>query len=237
MFGLSKLDKAGRLLDLGCGTGQLAIPLSPYFKEVIAMDPDSAMLCEGKRASQRAKANNIKWLKGSSADLASKMGKFRLVVMGRSFHWMNQKRTLAVLYKMIEPAGGVVIVAEGGGYSPWATGKSRWRSAMNDTVKKYLGSRRRAGTAFYRPPKKRFEDFICESPFKRYDTYRQKVTRVWDLAGVIGYSYSRSLSAKPLFGKRVNAFEEDLTKALRKASPAERFVDSANLEALMMTRV
>jgi tRNA/tmRNA/rRNA uracil-C5-methylase (TrmA/RlmC/RlmD family) len=29
------LDSSRRLLDLGCGTGQLALPLAKYFEEVI----------------------------------------------------------------------------------------------------------------------------------------------------------------------------------------------------------
>ncbi|MGH9173431.1 MAG: class I SAM-dependent methyltransferase, partial [Vicinamibacterales bacterium] len=32
------LDGAGRLLDLGCGTGQLLIPLAPFVEAAIGMD-------------------------------------------------------------------------------------------------------------------------------------------------------------------------------------------------------
>ena len=40
------LDGTGRLLDLGCGTGQLAMPLAREFEEVVAMDPEPEMLSE-----------------------------------------------------------------------------------------------------------------------------------------------------------------------------------------------
>jgi len=231
-----KLNGEGRLLDLGCGPGQLAIPFTKYFKEVTAMDPDSDMLKEGRLAAKKAKAKNINWIKGSSADLNTDMGKFRLVVMGRSFHWMDQKKTLAMLYKMIEPGGGVIIVAEGGGYGAWTQRSNDWREALNKVVQKYLGSRRRAGSGYYKVPEKRFEDFIRESPFKTYTLYRQKIKNTWELKGIIGYSYSRSLSAKPLFGRSVRAFEKELRAALRKANPSGRFTDSANLEALIIAR-
>lgn len=36
--GLS-LDGTRRLLDLGCGTGQLTIPLAPHVAEAVGMDP------------------------------------------------------------------------------------------------------------------------------------------------------------------------------------------------------
>jgi tRNA/tmRNA/rRNA uracil-C5-methylase (TrmA/RlmC/RlmD family) len=32
-----KLDGKGRLFDLGCGTGELSIPLSKYFNEVLGL--------------------------------------------------------------------------------------------------------------------------------------------------------------------------------------------------------
>ena len=34
-----RLDGRGRLLDGGCGTGQVALPLSRWFGEVVAIDP------------------------------------------------------------------------------------------------------------------------------------------------------------------------------------------------------
>ncbi len=40
------------VLDLGCGTGELAIPLSQYFGKVIAWDPDPEMLGSAKRLSK-----------------------------------------------------------------------------------------------------------------------------------------------------------------------------------------
>ena len=45
-FDLSTDD---RVLDLGCGTGQIAIPISSLVKEVIAMDPEPEMIEEGKK--------------------------------------------------------------------------------------------------------------------------------------------------------------------------------------------
>ena len=41
------LLKGDRVLDLGCGTGQIAIPISASVKEVVAMDPEPEMISEG----------------------------------------------------------------------------------------------------------------------------------------------------------------------------------------------
>ena len=68
---------------------------------------------------------------------------------------MNQKKTLATLYKMIEPGGGAVIVAEGGGYGVWTRKSDGWRGALNEVIKKYLGPGRRAGSGYYKVPENR----------------------------------------------------------------------------------
>jgi precorrin-6B methylase 2 len=79
------LDGTGRLLDLGCGTGELAIPLAKYFEQVLAIDPDAGMLIEARKKATAHKTLNIKWAEGSSRTLLSSVeGKFRLAVMGQS---------------------------------------------------------------------------------------------------------------------------------------------------------
>ena len=53
-----RLDGTGRLLDLGCGTGQLVIPLAAHVAEAVGMDPEPEMLVEaaemrtGRRSCQ-----------------------------------------------------------------------------------------------------------------------------------------------------------------------------------------
>jgi SAM-dependent methyltransferase len=42
----------GRMLDLACGTGQVALPLSGHFTEVIAVDQEVEMIEEGRRLAR-----------------------------------------------------------------------------------------------------------------------------------------------------------------------------------------
>lgn len=60
------LDGQGKLLDLSCGTGEIAIPLAGYFEKVLAIDPEQQMLDEGHVKARRQGINNINWHKGSS---------------------------------------------------------------------------------------------------------------------------------------------------------------------------
>lgn len=45
------LNGEGRLLDLGCGTGQLALRFSDWFEEIVGVDTESEMLDEANRLS------------------------------------------------------------------------------------------------------------------------------------------------------------------------------------------
>nr|MDT0523695.1 class I SAM-dependent methyltransferase [Streptomyces sp. DSM 41633] len=88
------LDGTGRLLDLGCGTGQLTLPLADHVVEAVGMDHESDMLVEASRQAQVAAVTNVSWIHGNSADLPGDLGHFTLVTMGRSFHWMDREHVL-----------------------------------------------------------------------------------------------------------------------------------------------
>jgi SAM-dependent methyltransferase len=96
-----------RVLDLGCGPGMLAGAFAPLAGEVVAVDPEPEMLRIA--AAEFSTAGRISFIRGSSYDLSSALGSFRLVTMGRSFQWMDRPETLRRLDTMIEPAGAVAL--------------------------------------------------------------------------------------------------------------------------------
>ena len=129
-------------MDLGCGPGLLAIAFAPVVGEVIAIDPNAEMLAAGRAAAEGV-GGNISFVQGSSNDLGDAFGRFRLVTMGRSFHWMDRADTLKRLDAIVEPDGAVALfdvdtVGEGArrlahAHSPrcWSVTSgqgSRWRS-------------------------------------------------------------------------------------------------------------
>ncbi|KOX52257.1 class I SAM-dependent methyltransferase, partial [Streptomyces sp. NRRL F-6492] len=56
LAGVLGLDGRGRLLDVGCGPGTLALPLAHLFEEVVGVDPDGGMLAEARRGAEAAGA-------------------------------------------------------------------------------------------------------------------------------------------------------------------------------------
>ena len=141
-----RLDGTGRLLDLGCGPGPVAIALAHLFEEVVAMDPDDGMRAEGERIADERGINNIEWRFGGSKDLSPELGQFRLVTMGNSFHWMDRARTLEALYDLVTDGGGIAVVGEGAPIPP--PPPTRWRVAINTVLTRYLPDRRLAWEIF-----------------------------------------------------------------------------------------
>lgn len=89
------LDGTQEVLDLGCGTGQIALPLAPHVARVVAVDPEPSMLIEGRHLAERRTVGNIDWIAGDSYRLVElDLPKLALVTMGASFHWMNRATVL-----------------------------------------------------------------------------------------------------------------------------------------------
>ena len=105
------LEKSHRVMDLGCGPGQLAIAFAPFAAEVVAIDPELSMLRIAEEQAAMAGAE-IHFVQGSSEDLAPALGAFRLVAIGRAFHWMDRVRALDALDALVEPAGAVALFGD-----------------------------------------------------------------------------------------------------------------------------
>jgi SAM-dependent methyltransferase len=104
------LTRGDRLLDLGCGPGQLAKAFAPFVGEVVAIDPEPAMLDIARRTN--AGVANVSVVQGRSDELGDHHGRFKAVVIARAFHWMDRDQTLRTLDGMVEPGGAVVLIGE-----------------------------------------------------------------------------------------------------------------------------
>src|SRR5205823_1028655 len=98
------LDAAtDRVLDLGCGPGVLALAFASRCREVVGVDPEPTML-EAAAAAAGAAGLHLTLRSGSSFALPPDLGSFRLVTIGRAFHWMDRAATLATLDRLILPS-------------------------------------------------------------------------------------------------------------------------------------
>ena len=228
------LDGKGRL-DLGTGTGHLAIPLAQHFEEVVGMDPEPEMLVEAAAQVSAAGVSNIKWVEGGSEHLErlrDQLGKFTLVTMGASFHWMDKAATLNALHAMVVPGGGILVV---GSASIWNQ-EGEWQRAVKTVIQRWLGETRRAGSSTYVDPVESHESIVARSPFKRMETYRLQYEREWDINDLIGHLYSTSFASMAILGKKREGFEQDVRDTLLAINPSGLFTEVVELGAYLAWR-
>jgi SAM-dependent methyltransferase len=128
----------GRLLDLGCGTGQLLLQLVEFFERAVGMDPEPDMLREARRIARERHLANTEWMIGGSSDLRtleSALGRFDLVTIGTAFHFMDAPVVLSELRRIA--AGGVVAVAYNG--SPMWLHPDPWAQGLRSVLESRLG--------------------------------------------------------------------------------------------------
>lgn len=230
------LDRTQTVLDLGCGTGQLAIPLATHVARVIAVDPEPAMLDEGARLVAERGAGNIEWRRGDSFHLDQlDLPALDLITMGATFHWMDRDTTLADLDKLVVP-GGAVVIASGG--APGTKTPPPWDNTVTAVRAKYLGEARRAGSGTYTHPAEGHAQILRRSPFSHVDTREWSWTLERDLDSVIGLQFSYSFSAPAQFvdDAQCRAFEDELRESLTEQFRDGIFREDIRTEALIATR-
>lgn len=97
-----KLDGRGRLLDVGCGPGVLALGLAHLFGEVVGLDPDGGMIAEaGQLADEAGVARKTRWVRARAEELPAGLGTFTVATFGQSFHWMDRDLVAATVRDML----------------------------------------------------------------------------------------------------------------------------------------
>jgi SAM-dependent methyltransferase len=226
------LDGTGRLLDVGCGPGVLAVALAAFVDEVIGLDPDDAMLAEAARHAEEASVANVRWVKALAEQIPQlDLGPCRVVSFGLSFHRTDRERVAEAVYDMLEPGGSIVLVAhtvEGRPEPPAPPYPRIPHEAMRVLIERYLGPRLRSGQGFAAPPHPdRWQDALGRTRFGRG---RQvfvpgRADIVQDVDGVLANYLSMSFAAPHLFGDRLGRFEADVRRTLRAHSASGLFWD------------
>jgi SAM-dependent methyltransferase len=225
------LDGSGRLLDGGCGPGILTVRLAHLFEEAVGLDPDAAMLAEGRRAAEELGITNIRWVQSVAEDLPEAApGPYRLVTFGQSFHWTDEARVAEAVYDMLEPGGALALVVHTveGRPQPPSPGPPRIPHAeIEALVAKYLGSTRRAGRGVSPVRTHRFEDVLVRTRFgaPRAIFVPGIPDLVRDSESVLAGYFSMSSSAPHLFGDRVRDFAREVRELLASRSPEGVFWD------------
>jgi SAM-dependent methyltransferase len=139
----------GRLLDLACGTGELALRLHPAFREVWAVDLEPEMVEVGRAKAARMDAGNVRWTVGRAEDVTAPPGSFELITVGNAFHRLDRRLIAARALEWLAP-GGCLAVANTD--SVWARNEP-WQPVAVEVIRRWTRTAGplRPGAAVGRP--------------------------------------------------------------------------------------
>ena len=243
-----RLDGGGRLLDVGCGPGIVALALAPHFAEVVGLDPDEDMLAEARRQAARRGIANARWVAGRAEDLPAGLGRFRAVVFANSFHWTDRDRVAATVLEMLEPGGAFVHLSDlkdSAGQSvpqplpPSAAHPAAPYAQIRNLVQEYLEPARRVSRRTLADGTLEREAVVlARAGFESFERHvvpaGQVIERSTD--DVVAWVFSMSSSAPHLFGDRLPDFERDLRTLLQGASSDNRFAECLPATEIMTWR-
>ena len=238
------LDGSGRLLDVGCGTGEIALLLAPLYDEVVGLDADEDMIVEAREEARRRGRTNTIWVNARAEELPLDLGTFRTATFAQSFHWMDRRRVAATVFELLEPSGAWVHADtkthRGAASDEPLSHPQPPRREIEELVTRYLGPVKRAGqgtlpggtpsgesevmvAAGFAGPRRRVLD--GELVFERSEDE------------IVASIFSVSSTAPHLLGSRLADFERDLRQVLRRVSPGGRFCEvSQPIQLIIWTR-
>ncbi len=221
------LDGHGRLLDVGCGPGQVALALAQFFDAVVGLDPDHAMLEEAAAHATALGVSTATWVCLRAEELPADLGTFRVAAFGQSFHWVRRSQVAAAVFDMLETGGAFLHVNQEPSREVHVdSGTSPPYDRITRLIRSYLGEVRRAGQGFLPRGTPGDEATVIESVgFGKERAVRlpggESVVRT--VEDVIAWVLSRSDSAPHLFGDRLPQFQQDLSHLLRQAARGDAF--------------
>lgn len=219
------------VMDLGCGPGLLTVQFAKEGMSVAGVDPEPKMLEDAAKAAEDAGVN-VTLRQGSSFDLPTGIGPFKLVTMGRSFHWMDREPTLAVLDKIVTRDGAVVVLHD----LQNRTVENKWHNVLHDLADKYGRADSCHVRARRSPDHRSHESVLMASVFSHVERASVFVRRELNADDIVGLAFSTSTSSPQKLGDKKDQFEAELRAALTELSPDDSFTEIAEMSAVIATR-
>jgi ubiquinone/menaquinone biosynthesis C-methylase UbiE len=212
LLGRIEPSGAGRLLDLACGTGQLAFALGGPFVEVWAVDQEADMIRVVEAKATTADRGHVRPVLSSAEDLDAPAGWFELVTIGNAFHRLRRDHVAAKACEWLTPGGHLAICWSD---VPWL-GPLDWQQALFETLerwKAHLGAGDRVPPAWETPRQQRSDlEVLADAGFSIVGRRSLLVEHRWTLEDLVGFVYATSFLPRSVVGASASDFEADVAK-------------------------
>ncbi|WP_435123471.1 class I SAM-dependent methyltransferase [Micromonospora tulbaghiae] len=136
-----RLGAEDTVVDLGCGTGQLSLPLADRVGAVIGMDPEPDMLALARRTAVDQRTANVTWVLGGDGDvpaLARLLGGRTVgaLTVAVAVHFMDRDTLFEAARPLVRSGGGIVVVTNG---EPLWMQDTEWSLALRGCLERMLG--------------------------------------------------------------------------------------------------
>lgn len=239
-------DHGGLLIDWGCGTGELTLPLSPYFDRVIAVDIGSDRVSIGRQGAQREGIGHIEWNVDRAENLEIEPESCDLITSASAFHWMDRELLSERAFRGLKPDGAMALVG-GAGVDVWS-GTTEWQKVAVESLTKYLNrasakkgrqtSAEQGSKGDEQVPQKKkrwHADFLTAAGFQ-VDSFQYPTEFSWPVDEVAGYMYSITSGLPWKLGDERAAFEQEFRESLARLNPSGLVHETIDFFLLVATK-
>jgi SAM-dependent methyltransferase len=128
------------VIDLGCGTGQLAVRLATRVGLVIGVDPEPDMLAHAETAATDG-VGQLRWTLGTAADLtgiAAEHNGVGAITLANAIHLVDRRQLFLDAASALRPGRGLAIIANG---TPLWLQDNAWSVALRAHLERWIGRR------------------------------------------------------------------------------------------------
>lgn len=204
----------GRLLDLACGTGQLAFALCGEFAEVWAVDQEPDMVEVVRAKAAAAGVAHIRPVAASAEDLRADPGSFELAVIGNAFHRLRRGPVARRLFGWLQPGGWVALCWSAGP----STGSQEWQRAFAGLLRRWqaaLGAESRVPANWDQPRREHPDaEVLAGAGFEPAGRCEFRTPHDWTVPELAGYVRSTSFLPPSVLADHAAAFDAELAAAL-----------------------
>lgn len=215
-----RLTRDDVVVDLGCGTGQLTLPVAQRVRAVVGVDPEADMVAAARRNALGQGVANATWVVGADADvpaLGALLGDRSVgaVTIGQALHWMDHEALFARLGLVLRPGGGIAVVTNG---TPLWLQDNGWSRAVRGCLEEWFGTTLTGTCGTDEASQERYQASLVAAGFE-VSTTVVDYTDELDLDRIVGGVYSAlSIDSFPEPDRRPE-FAERIERAVMPHAP------------------